>query len=209
MIIEVGNLKRGETWRISLNHITSEGIFADQTDQDPNRPKKLGIHLKEPKTTRNRDLLICTQLPESLQWAGMPSVDRWLDQKITEIRKFSDRPIIVRPHPRHWYRPQVRGVKVEIPRKIPNTYDEFDINFNYHAVINHNSGPTVRAAIEGTPIICDKTCLAYPVSDSIANIEQISLPDREKWFVDLCHKEWTGQEIENGEPLTRLIEKIS
>lgn len=209
LIIEVGNLKRGETWRLCLNHINNEGIFANSDHLDPDRPKKLGISLKPLKLNRNKDILICTQLPESLQWEGMPSVDQWLDMKISELRKFTDRNIVIRPHPRHWFRPQTKGVRVEIPKKIPNSYDDFDINFNFHAIINHNSGPTVQSAIHGCPIICDQTGLAYPVSDKIENIEKIALPDREKWFLDLCHREWTASEIATGEPLIKLLEKIS
>ena len=45
IIIEVGNLKRGETWRISDQHINNLGIFGNTTDIDPDRPRKLGISL--------------------------------------------------------------------------------------------------------------------------------------------------------------------
>jgi hypothetical protein len=100
------------------------------------------------------------------------------------------------------------GSQIELPKKVPNTYDDFDIDYNFHCVINHNSGPAVQAAIFGTPVICDSTSLAYPVGDSLKNIEKISLPDREEWFLKLCHTEWTRDEIAAGIPLRRILEKL-
>jgi hypothetical protein len=70
--------------------------------------------------------------------------------------------------------------------------------------VNHNSGPAVQAAIAGVPIICDSSSLAYPVSDKFENIENIALPDRQEWFLKLCHTEWTVEEIAQGIPLQRL-----
>ena len=46
IIIEVGNLKRGITWRISCNHINRLGYFGNQDNLDFDRPKNLGIFLK-------------------------------------------------------------------------------------------------------------------------------------------------------------------
>jgi hypothetical protein len=76
-------------------------------------------------------------------------------------------------------------------------------------VINHNSGPAVQAAIYGTPIICDKTSLAGEISGKFEDIENIKLPDREDWFLRLCHTEWTIEEIAKGIPQSRLFAKIS
>ena len=87
---------------------------------------------------------------------------------------------------------------------LPNTYDSFDFDYNYHCVINYNSGPTVQAAINGVPVICDQSGLAYPVSDRLENIENIQLPNREEWFLKLCHTEWTVDEISQGIPLSRI-----
>lgn len=205
MIVEVGNLKRGITWRLGINHINKNGYFGVDKGIDPFRYKKLGVSLKDFNQDRKSSILICTQLPESLQWQGMPDTDTWLRTLITDIRKYTDRKIVVRPHPRQHFRPTPGDFKLDLPKKIINTYDDFDIKFNHHAVINHNSGPTVQSAINGTPIICHTSGLAYPVSDTIENIENISLPDREKWFLELCHTEWTVEEISTGEPIARLL----
>lgn len=208
IIIEVGNLKRGTTWRICLDNINGRGEFANDTELDLDRAKKLGVTLENVKKNRNRDILICSQLPESLQWHGMPPMDTWIKQTVDQIKRYTDRKIVIRPHPRSSVRVNLPDTRLELPRKVLNSYDNFDIDYNYHCIINYNSGPAVQAAIFGSPIICDRSSLAYPVSDRIENIEKISLPDREDWFMKLCHTEWTKEEIAQGFPLNRLLEKI-
>lgn len=204
VIIEVGNLKRNETWRVSLGHINRLGQFANEIDLDPERPKKLGVALKEKVENRRSEILIATQHQKSLQWSGMPAMDQWVKETVEKIRNYSDRKIVVRPHPRSPLRLNLPGVEVEIPKQIPGTYDDFDIDYNFHCVVNHNSGPALQAAINGVPCICDPSSLAYPVSSKFQKIEEISLPDREDWFLKLCHTEWTVSEIAQGIPLKRL-----
>jgi hypothetical protein len=103
---------------------------------------------------------------------------------------------------------KIPGIIIDQPKRVPNTYDDFNIFYNYHCVINHNSGPAVQAAIRGVPVICDASSLASQLSGTIENIEKITLPDREDWFLKLSHTEWTVEEISNGLPQSRLINKI-
>ena len=205
LIVEVGNLKRGETWRISIDHIHGSGIFGNTINLNENRATHLGVNLKPVQLKRNEKILIACQHERSLQWEGQLPLAEWARQKITEIRQFTDRPVVVRQHPRSAFILNFPGVVVETPKKIIGTYDDFDIDYNYHCVVNHNSGPAVQAAINGIPVICDQTSLAFPVSDSIENIDNVTLPSREDWFLKLCHTEWTVEEIADGIPINRLI----
>lgn len=208
MIVEVGNLKRNITWRLCLDNINGEGKFANINELDASRIKKLGVSLKEPKLNRSSNILIACQHQKSLQWQGLPSTEAWVRETVNNIRKYTDRKIIVRPHPRNMFNLSLSDVTLEYPKKINNTYDDFDINYNVHAVINHNSGPAVQAAIDGTPIVCHSSSLAYPVSDLLENIEKIHLPQREEWFLNLCHTEWTLPEIESGEPIRKILSHL-
>ncbi len=208
VIIEVGNFKRGETWRISLDNINGLGIFANDQDLDPSRPEKMGIFLSPIKENRNSSILIAAQHEHSLQWSGMPLMRTWCENIISEIRKRSERKIIVRPHPRSPFIINLPNITVERPRKLLNTYDSFDIDYNYHLVINHNSGPAVQAAINGTPVLCDSSSLAGNLSVKWSDLENPRLPDREDWFLKLSHTEWTLPEIRTGQPLSRLMSKI-
>jgi hypothetical protein len=209
IIIEVGNLFRGRTWRICLENINGQGEFANDHEIDQKRPEKLGIALEPCIDTRRPEILIATQHRASLQWEGQPSMQQWVEQTVAALRQRTDRKIVVRPHPRSPISVTLPNVVMELPKLIPGSYDDFDINYHYHCVINHNSGPAVQAAIKGIPVICDSTSLAAPVSNKIENIENLQMPDREDWFLKLCHTEWTVDEIANGIPLQRLQLKIS
>jgi hypothetical protein len=209
VIIEVGSLKRGTTWKISLNHTTNLGFFGNTEDLDSNRPKKLNVFLKPEKQNRKDSILIACQHTDSLQWQNMPSTSDWLSQTVNEIRKFSGRPIKIRPHPRNQIAINIPGAELIKPQKIVDSYDDFDFDFDHHCVINHNSGPAVQSALNGAPVICDRSSLAYPVSIPMSQIENPIIPDREDWFLKLVHTEWLIEEISAGIPLARLLPGIN
>ncbi len=206
MIIEVGSLRRGTTWRISLNNITRLGIFPQIENYDQDRDKKLGVFLKEFNAQRQPNILLLGQHDRSLQWQGLPPIKNWVEQKIQEIRQYTDRKIIVRPHPRCFI-PHIsqKNVEFENTLPVPNTYSEFDLRFDYHCVINHNSNTTVQAAINGAPVICDQSGLAFPVSNQLSDLENIKNIDRTEWFHKILHSEWTIDELVGGDPIKNLI----
>lgn len=204
-ILEVGALRRGFTWKLSLNNINALGLYGNDTDLDVMRPSKIGINLSPEKNQRNSHILIACQHQKSLQWQGQPEVAAWIDNIIDKIKSHSDRPIQIRPHPRSKFVYTNKHATVINPIKLPNTHEEYNIDYDCHCVINYNSGPSILAPIHGTPIICDSTSLAYPVSDTIENIEKIKLPDRQDWFLKICHTEWTNKELSSGYPISRLI----
>ncbi len=205
MIIEVGNLFRGQSWRISLNNINGLGEFGEAENLDLDRPKKLGIDLKIPKKSRKDSILLACQHEHSLQWQGQPRMAQWAVDTVNKIRQYSDRKIVIRPHPRSPFSVNLTNTQLTQPMKIPNSYDDFNIDYDHHCVINYNSGPAVRAAIEGVPIICDATSLAWPISEKWENLENPQLPNRDEWLLKLCHTEWTVPELQSGIPQTRLI----
>lgn len=204
VIVEVGNFFRGVTWRISINNVNRLGLFGEG-NIDPDRPKKLGLHLLPFNSARSPEILIACQHKNSLQWPVGLSLEEWVTNTVLEVKKFTDRRIVVRPHPRCLFNVINQNVKIEIPKKVSNSYDNYDLRHDYHAVINFNTGPSITAAINGTPVICDHSSLAYPVSDKIENIENPKLFDRDDWLINLSHHEWTLEEIAAGIPQSRLL----
>jgi hypothetical protein len=211
LIIEVGNLQRNKTWRISLNNINGQGFFGNDSDLDTSRHQKFKSILREYQKNRRSEILITTQHEHSLQWQNMPKLESWISETINKIRGYSDRKIILRPHPR-WNRStnlgSLKNLEIQHPRKITGTYDDFDIDYNYHCIINHNSGPAVQAALSGVPVICDVSSLAYPISNHLSNLENLEYVDRDHWFLKLCHTEWSVDEIRQGTPFLRLHSEI-
>lgn len=207
LILEVGNLKRGETWRLSLDHVNRFGIFGNKSNLDVDRLNKIGINLHPERKDRPSNILIACQHDKSLQWQGLPPMHEWVNQTVLRLRQYTDRKVVVRPHPRCLLKGPIADCDIESPKKINGTYDDYDINYNYHCVINYNSGPCIQSAINGVPIICDSSSLAWDVSDQIENIEKIRLKDRQDWILNLSHTEWTKDEIASGEPLNRILQE--
>jgi hypothetical protein len=205
IIIEIGALYRGTTWKISVNNITAEGYYGHTENLDWDRPRKLGVSLAVTAFHRP-EILIAAQHQHSLQVQNLPSMEAWIYKQILRIRQFSDRPIIVRPHPRSVLNTKLlpSDIVFEEPHPLTNTYDSFDMHFDCHAVVNYNSGPGIQAAISGTRPIVDMSSLAYPVSVSYAELEQPYLIDRDRWLVEICHSEYTLAEIQRGIWLKRI-----
>jgi hypothetical protein len=205
IVIDIGALYRGETWKIALNNITAEGYYGHEHNLDWDRPRKLGISLAI-NLSRNPAILLAGQHPKSLQVVSLGSQEDWVTSKVKELKTVTDRPIVYRPHPRATvYRNKLPDhINVIQPQPVPDTYDHFDLHFDFHAVVNHNSGPGIQAAIAGTRPIVDKSSLAHPVSVNLQDIEKPYKIDRDQWLVEICHTEYTLKEIEQGLWLQRL-----
>lgn len=204
IIVDVGALYRGETWKIALNHINRLGYYGHTENLDMDRPRKLGISLAI-NLSRNPAILIAAQHRFSLQLANQNHED-WIMDQVDEIRKVSDRPVVIRPHPRSPLQiaSLTKDITVEKPQKIENTYDSFDMHFDYHAVVNYCSGPGIQAAISGTRPIVGTYSLAAPVSVPIEKLDQPYNVDRDQWLVEICHTEYTVNEIKEGKWIKRL-----
>ena len=69
IIVDVGALYRGETWKVALNHINQLGYYGHTENLDMDRPRKLGISLAV-NLSRNPAILIAAQHKFSLQLAN-------------------------------------------------------------------------------------------------------------------------------------------
>lgn len=204
IIADVGALNRGETWKIAVNHINRLGYYGHTENLDMDRPKKLGISLQT-NTSINPAILIAAQHRFSLQLANQ-NHEEWIMDQVEEIRRVTDRPIVIRPHPRSPLQMDSlnKTITIEKPAKIPDTYDGFDMCFDYHAVVNYSSGPGIQAAISGTRPVVGTYSLAAPVSVKIEDIDRPYNTDRDQWLVEICHTEYTVEEIKEGLWIRRL-----
>jgi len=213
IVADVGALYRGETWKIALNSVTAEGYYGHTENLDWDRPRKLGISLAV-NLSRNPRIVIAAQHARSLQVAGLASIEGWIIDQVEQLRQVTDRPIVVRPHPRsslNWaglvHLPS--DVVIEQPAKVANTYDSYNLTFDCHAVVNYNSGPGTQAALAGTRPLVDSTSLAHPVSIKIQDIGQPYTADRDQWLTEICHTEYTVEEIQQGLWIQRLQSQLA
>lgn len=211
VVLEVGGIKRGTTWKVGINGINREAYFGE-SGNDSTRATKLGLSLR-PWDLGGRDIILCGQHDRSHQWRDMPPMSKWILDVITTIRQRTSRPIIFRPHPRcrlPGIEHEFINVKRQEPVKIPNSYDDFDFDLhNAYAVISWTSNPGIHAVINGIPAVVGKASLAYDVAEhDIENINDPRTPDRTQWLNDYAHTEWTVEEISSGQPLARLTPKL-
>jgi len=213
IVLEVGGIQRGTTWKVGLNGINRDAYFGP-AGMDDLRVRNLGLKLK-PWRKDGEYILICGQHDKSLQWSKMPRMSNWFLNTYDEIRKHTDRPIIFRPHPRCRLEHIERGLKNVIrqePRHVNNTYDDFDMGFNnIWATISYSSNPGIHSIIEGVPAFVSTHSLAYPAGNDINflhDIEQPLMPDRQQWLNDYAWTEYTVEEISQGIPLKRLTNKL-
>lgn len=205
IVIEVGALHRGHTWKVAVNHINASGYYGQYDNLDWDRPKKLGISLSTPVNPDPR-IIVALQHSQSLQTAAVENMSDWLYNTISVLTTHTDRPITVRPHPRdRIVIPQLNPrVVVEQPQQIPGTYDSFDMTYNCHAMVNLNSGPGIQAAIAGVRPIVTTDSLAYPVRIEVSDIEKPYDVDRTAWLVQICHTEYTLEELQKGQWFDRI-----
>ena len=213
VVLEVGGIKRGTTWKVGLNGINRTAYFSEQ-DNDRTRADSLGLVCK-PWRSNGDYILIAGQHNKSLQWQGMPSMSNWFLNTYDEIRKHTDRPIIFRPHPRCKLEHIERGLKHvyrQEPVKIDRSYDDFDMGFdNIWATVSYSSNPGIHSVISGVPSFVSPHSLAYPVAndiDFLHDIEQPLTTDRTQWLNDYAHTEYTIEEIAQGIPLKNLTSQL-
>lgn len=205
IVLEVGTLQRGVTWKMGLNGTNAAGRWGRGIDSQ--RPRRLGINPMAWRDPGDR-IVIVMQRHDSEQWIGQPPMHVWLANTVEALHKVTDRPIQVRRHPRQSVTiPQCCEIDQPVP--VANTYDDFNLESGLSqawAVINHNSGAGVRAVLSGVPVFVSNTSLAAPVGNlDWGQIENPQKPDRSQWLVDVSHTEWTREEIASGYPLSRLL----
>lgn len=202
--MDIGALHRGRTWKIAINNITREGYYGHEQDLDQDRPQKLGLslaHIARPRPA----VLIALQHPQSLQVQGVDQV-AWAAQQIARLRESSDLPVLVRGHPRGRVDlGRLAGLcAVQMARPVTGTYDSFDIDYGYRAIVNYNSGVGVQAALAGAVITVDPTSLAAPLSIDLADLDRHQPQDRSQWLIEISHTEYLLEEIAQGTWLKRI-----
>jgi hypothetical protein len=213
IVLEVGGIKRGTTWKVGLNGINRDAYFGDNNNDD-SRKRVLGL-LEKPWRSNGEYILICGQHDKSLQWRNLPRMSNWFLNTYDEIRKHTDRPIIFRPHPRCRLEHIERGLKHvyrQEPQHVHGTYDDFDMGFdNIYCTISHSSNPGIHSVINGVPSFVSTSSLAYDVGNDIEflhDIENPLMPDRTQWLNDYAYTEYTIEEISAGLPLNRLTNML-
>ena len=169
IVLEVGGLRRNESFKIGINGINRQADFANQEFDGKRWP--LFKHTLKPWNPTGDIIVICGQHDASEQWKGLPKMSTWIEQQISEIRKYTARPILVRPHPRNtiqFKESDFQNVKVRLPKRDFRTYDDTDFKNTLErtwAVVNHSSNPAMEAIISGVPVFISEDSLCHDVGN--------------------------------------------
>jgi len=213
IVIEVGGLRRNLSFKVGINGINRDADFANQEFDDKRWP--LFKYELRPWNPTGDLIVICGQHDTSEQWKGLPKMSNWIEQQIKEIRQYTTRPILVRPHPRNtiaFNENKFKNVKVRLPKRDFRTYDDTDFKATLErtwAVINHSSNPAMEAVINGIPVFVSESSLCHDVGNTnLFDINKPAMPNRQSWANRLAYTEWFEDEIEKGLPWARIKTRL-
>lgn len=208
-------------YRIGWNHFLRSGNFNNKNSPSDrwNYIKKIqNIEIKDWRNS-NSSILLCLQKPgdSSLNslYDHFNTYEEWIAHAISLIRKYSDRPIIIRPH--------LKGSKkinfdkfLSKDITLSQTWDqrtiyeggsglEDDFKKSY-AVVAYNSNVLVESTCEGIPTFpLSEESIVWDISNRIENLENPNLTiDRAQWLYDAAYMIWSIPEIQTGKAWDHL-----
>jgi len=201
---DVGRLHPKHYSRYSMDGVfpTTGNYFKDSIN--PARWKQisadLNLSLKDWRTNGRHILLAC-QRDGGWSMAGYNVVD-WVNNTIAELRKYTDRPIIVRGHPGDKNAKQYLSQK-NVDWQLSNNEKIKQDFLNAWATVTYNSSPGVASAIEGIPVFVTdpnaRVSQAFEVANTnLADIENPKTFERQAWIEALSMSHWKFEELSSG-----------
>jgi hypothetical protein len=157
-------------------------------------------------------ILVCMQ-----KWgdASLGTVDtyQWCEEVVKQLRKITDRKILIRPHPLYRKKLKIEKLKQQMV-KIKNVAWRDNDNRNpaqrvpiredlndCWCTVTYTSGSAVDSVLHGVPNIALGTGnMAWPVSShSLSDIEKPHREDKTDWLNKIAHCQWSLKEFESGE----------
>tara|TARA_S200002703_G_C3796150_1_gene245792 strand:+ start:1687 stop:2505 length:819 start_codon:yes stop_codon:yes gene_type:complete len=174
-------------WRICKNNIHVPYF----KNLDNKRLKNFNITVKD-KRTKGDYILVC---PSSAGIHGFINELDWLENTINKIKKFTDRPIVVREKPRGRGTSGPSEASVHIKDQLSNAW----------ACVTSCSISAVESLSEGVPVICHAASFASPVCDTdVSSIEDPTYVQPSDWLNSLSYQQFTPEEFENGTAVSIL-----
>jgi hypothetical protein len=208
--------KEHEWHRYSLGSVypNSGTYFFDELDKNKWATFSAwhGVELKPWRATGNHILVLC-QRPKGFNMFTDQEV--WLEKTIKRLRKYSQRPIMIRMHPGD-------GTRFKQIEKIQKTYGNSvtisehenirDALVNCWCTVGINSTPNVVAAIEGIPGYVEDFSRSWAADiafGDLALVETPPTPDRSEWIHKIANIHWSNDEVRSGKLWAAIKNYIS
>ena len=199
--------------RYSLNGIFPTTGFYFDNKIDAARwqsiSNKLNIELKNYRTSGDH-ILICLQRVDG--WSmGSTSVQDWLDYTVKKIKKYSNRPIIVRKHPGDRKQDHLKFSSQYTVSTTPKLADDLQ---NCWATVTYNSSPGIASLIYGVPVFVTDTepkqSQSWPACNTdLKLIDNPILHDRTDWINKISQSHWNDDEVASGQAWTFIRERLN
>jgi len=185
-----------------------DGIFPNTGEYcndipNPARWEKIKQDLRidlKPWRTNGNHILLCLQRNGGWSMKGLDVV-KFFQNTVNEVRRYSNRPIVVRTHPGDRkaaiYSQYLKGKNVTLSNKKTLVDDLRDA----WCTVVYNSSPSVASVIEGIPtfVLDTEYSQAAPVANlNLNNIENPNMPERLEWVQKLAQCHWNDADLVSG-----------
>jgi hypothetical protein len=199
----IGEIRKKYFHRVVLNKMQLNTL----THKDDKRYLKILEFIKKDYGVSEKDflkpwkvngskILICPPSDKVASVFGIKN-DKWITDTVEEIKKYSDREIIIRT------KPQSRSERVG-SNPIQSVLDD-----NIFILVTYNSIAATEAIIHGIPAITLGPNAASNVSiNNIKDIEQPIYPDRQLWLNNLAYGQFHVSELKDGTAWEYLQEQL-
>lgn len=180
---------------------TGEYCNQNSNSDNWNRIKnKLNFDLQPWKINQGKYVLVCLQRDGGWSMGGL-SVSNWLSSIIKEIKQYTDKPIVLRPHPgdKHSKKIAEKSIENGVTLSTRETLLE-DLNHAW-ACITYNSSPGVASAIEGVPTFAlnleqsQASDVSHKTISQLANLQEF---DRTQWIQNIAQCHWDFNDMSSG-----------
>ncbi|MBS3650944.1 hypothetical protein KEU06_20225 [Pseudaminobacter sp. 19-2017] len=190
LVLERGFLPNRKEWcSLALDGFNGRGRFAPPADNGERWRTHFAHHLKPWKEGAGEYVLVIGKGANDVSLHGA-SFMAWLEEQVRLLLSAGHR-VVYRPHPD---RPTPCPEGAELSTR---TLKEDLACASF--IVSFNSSTDVEAVLSGVPaVITDPGSLAYPVA-AHSVLEPLSRPDRTKWCHALAWRQWTAEELRNGD----------
>ena len=170
--------KYGQLYRVVKNQMQLNKIV-ELTNKDKKRIQKY-----KPITFNGwkfgTHILVCPPTPAICRLYHIDE-QMWIDVTLAELRRFTDRQIIVRK--KNETQPLTKQLE------------------GCHALVSMQSTAAIEAVLAGVPVFCNGVSQSYPVSEKLEHIENPFYADKELidlWIDSLLSCQFNLEEFKNG-----------